>query len=190
MKKYNRDKRKTYKTRIRNIHKYDKCDGNDKYKRIHIRIHYDGYNQTEYVKVIYGKTRDTHAQKYVNITNTINDIFPEINEPHIARTYRANAPYRKFIPQQTNYTRPKEEEYTRTIYEYDRVKCIIYDDKLEMIYYGILRRSIYINKDSIEYMLHKGNRSIRVKKFIPFTDKINGVDIKEIMKHNVEIYRI
>lgn len=190
MKKYNRDKRAKYNARMKNINTHDTFNTHDKYKRIHINVHYDRYNHTEYIPIIYKKTRNNKAQTYVNITNAINDIFPEINEPHTKHIYRANAPYRKFIPQEINYTRQKCEEETRTIYRRERVKCIIYNNEHKMIHYGIFIRTISINGKEITYELHRANRHIEVKPFIPFTQTINGVGIKEIWRHNVEIYHI
>ena len=93
MKKYNRDKRARYNAHIKKINTHDTCDAHDRYNRIHIHVRYDRYNHTEYIPIIYGKTRDTHAQTYVNITNLVNDIFPEINEPHTAHIYNSKNTY-------------------------------------------------------------------------------------------------
>ena len=102
MKKYNRDKRARYNAHIKNMQTHDTCNAHDKRTRIHIDVHYDGYNHTQYVKIIYGKTRDTHAQTYVNTTNAIRDIFPELDKEHTSHVHRATAPYKRFIP--TEYT--------------------------------------------------------------------------------------
>ena len=189
MKKYNRDKRASYNARNKKINTHETYNAHNKYKRIHIQIRYANYNHIEYVPVIYGKTRNNKAQTYVNITNVINDIFPEINKPHTAHTYRATAEYHRYIPQETDYTRPEYDD-TRTTYRRERVKCIIYNDKQEIIHYGIFIRTIEINDKNATYKLHRSNRYIEVKPFIPFTQTINGVDIHEIWRHNVEIYRI
>ena len=193
--KYNTRKRATYKINTRKMaHMKDEiCDARNNIQRIHINVHYDTYNHTEYVPIIYRKTRNNKAQRYVNITNAINDIFPDINTPHTAHTYRATAPYKAFIPTTNTYLPPLSllyKEETHTIYKRDRVKCIIYNDAQEIIHYGIFIRTIDINGKDIIYKLHRSNRCIEVKPFIPFTQTINGVDIHEIWRHNVEIYRI
>lgn len=189
MKKYNRDKRATYNARV-NKHRHinDKRDKQNR-QRIHIPIRYANYNRIEYIPIIYGKTRDNKAQTYVNIHNAIRDIFPSIDKPHTQHIHRATAEYHKYIPQETDYTRPEYDD-TYTIYRRERVKCIIYNDKQEIIHYGIFTRTIEINDKDTTYKLHRSNRCIEVKPFIPFTQTINGIDIHEIWRHNVEIYRI
>ena len=192
MKKYNRDKRARYNAQIKKINTHDTCDAHDKYKRIHIQIHYDRYNRTEYVPIIYGKTRDTHAQTYVNITNAINDIFPEINKPHTAHVYRATCEYHKYIPQETYYTRPEPEpdtinKDTRT------VKCIIMNDNEDIIYIGKMRRTrtVNITQGTIDITLHKGTRTMRAYERAISPDRIiHSITVREIKAHDVEIYYI
>lgn len=190
--KYNTRKRATYKINTRKMAHMNNeiCDAQNNIQRIHIQVKYDTYNHTQYVPIIYGKTRNNKAQKYVNITNAINDIFPDINAPHTAHIYRATAPYKAFIPTETTYTRPRYKEEPHTIYKRERVKCIIYNDAQEIIHYGIFIRTIDIQDGDITYKLHRSDRCIEVKPFIPFTQTINGVDIHEIWRHNVEIYKI
>lgn len=192
MQRYNRDKRATYNARNRKINTHDTCDGHDTHKRMKIKIHvrYDGYDKSIYIPIIYGKTRNTHAQRYVGMHNIIRDIFPEIDAPHTQHIYRATCEYHKYIPQETYYTRPRYEEETHTIYKRERVKCIIYNNEQEIIHYGIFIRTMEINGKDITYKLHRSDRYIEVKPFIPFTQTINGVDIHEIWRNNVEIYRI
>ena len=189
--KYNRDKRGTYNARI-NKHRRtgeicDRCD------RIHTRIRYDGCDKIEYIPIIYGKARDTHERTYVSVTNVMNEIFPEINAPHNTHIYRATAPYRKFIITQPAipHTAPEHmmDEYRYTATRTGRVKCIIYSND-KIIYTGVLRRTIEIDGKDIRITLHKANRSIQVKPYIPMTDEIHGVPIREIYKHDVEIYKI
>lgn len=203
--KYNRDKRGTYNARIRAraYDKYDAQDTQDKRARIHIPIHYDGYNRVEYMPIIYSKTRDTRARTYVNITNAIRDIFPEIDAPHTAHTYRATAPYRKY-PQRDNtpYTRALKwyeqmiEESTReqTIYKDTRtVKCIILNDKNTPIYIGMMRRTRTVNRTqgTIHIMLHKGKRTLQAYERAVDPDKIiHNITVREIKAHDVEIYYI
>lgn len=191
MRQYNRYKRATNKLKTRKITQmHDKCDGRN--RQIHIHIRYANYNRIEYVKVIHGKTRNNKAQTYVNMTNAMNEIFPEINAPHNKHTHRATAPYHKYIPTRTNYTAP-EGMMDKYIYKYTdtrRVKCIIYNTKNEMIHYGIFRRTKEINGRHITITLHSSDRSIQVKPYIPMTNKIHGIELKEIYRHGVEIYRI
>lgn len=192
MKKYNRDKRARYNARIKNINTYGTYNAHNKHKRIHIPIRYANYNRIEYVPIIYGKTRDTHAQRYVNITNAINDIFPEINKPHTSHTYRATATYHKFIPQETEYTRPEPEP--DTIHEDTRtVKCIIMNDNEDVIYIGMMRRTRTINRTQgrIYITLHKGTRTMQAYERAVDLDRIiHSMTIREIKAHDVEIYYI
>lgn len=202
--KYNRDKRGTYNARIRAraYDRYGAQDTQDKRARIHIPIHYDGYNRVEYIPIIYSKTRDTRARTYVNITNAIRDIFPEIDAPHTAHTYRATAPYRKYPRRDdTPYTRAlkwreqvmEESIKEHTIYKDTRtVKCIIFNTHDKMIYYGWIRRTriVDLTAQTATYTLHRNKRSIDVRTYIPRTDTIKGVSIQEIRKHDVEIYHI
>lgn len=197
MKRYNRDKRATYGARTRAQARmqdtHDTRERRNPYKRIHIRVIYDGYNHTEYVPIIYGKTRDTRAQAYVNTVNAINDIFPDINAPHATHVYRAITPYHKYIPQATTYTAPEGMMDAHT-YKYapkiERKKCIIYGTQDKIIYMGILRRKIETQDDDVHITLYRGDRMIRVKPYIPRTETIHGVTIQEIYKHDVEFYQI
>lgn len=192
MKKYNRDKRATYNARIKNINTHDICDTHDKYKRIHIKIHYDGYDRIEYIPIIYRKTRNNKAHIYTSMTNAIRDIFPSIDAPHTAHTYRATAPYHKYIPQETYYTRPKQEP--DTVYEDTRtVKCIIMNDKEEIIYIGMMRRTRTVNttQGTIDIMLYRNKRKMQAYERAIDPDRIiHSVTVREIKAHDVEIYYI
>lgn len=192
MKKYNRDKRARYNAHIKKINTHGTCDAHDKYKRIHIHIHYDRYNHTEYIPIIYGKTRDTHAQTYVNITNAINDIFPEINKPHTAHIHRATATYHRYIPQETHYTRPEPE--LDTIHEDTHtVKCIIMNDEEDIIYIGMMRRTrtVNITQGTIDITLHKGKRTMQAYERAINPDRIiHSMTVRDIKAHDVEIYYI
>lgn len=192
MKKYNRDKRGTYNARIKKINTHDTCDTQDKRTRIHIHIHYDGYNHTEYVKIIYGKTRDTHAQTYVNITNAINDIFPEINEPHINHIYRATCEYHRYIPQETHYTRPEPEPDTINK-DTHTVKCIIVNDNEDIVYIGMMRRTrtVNITQGTIDIILHRNKRTMQAYERAIDPDRIiHSMTVRDIKAHDVEIYYI
>ena len=192
MKKYNRDKRMINKSRVRrNKYTHDTCDGRNR-PRIHIPIRYANYNRIEYVPIIYGKTRDTHAQRYVKITNIITDIFPEINAPHNAHIYRATAPYHKYIPQETDYKRPEPEP--DTIHEDTRtVKCIIINDNEDVIYIGKIRRTrtVNITKGTIDITLHRNKRTMTAHERAIDPDRIiHSITVREIKAHDVEIYYI
>jgi len=193
--KYNRRKRGTYNARTRRIHINDAYSDTHRAQRIHIHIapHYDGYNRTEYARTIYNKTRDNSARTYVNITNTINDIFPQINAPHNAHTHRATAPYHKHIPQATDISPPDPDTQEHTIYrDTRRVKCIIFNAHNEMIHYGIFSRTRTVNLTTrtATYTLHRNKRSIEVQPYIPTTTHIHGISIQEIRAHGVEFYHI
>lgn len=191
MKKYNREKRGTYNARIRNIRTHDTCETSIR-PRIHIQIRYANYNRIEYVPIIYGKTRNTHAQRYVNITNIINDIFPEINAPHTQHVYRATCEYHKYIPQETDYTRPEPEPDT-IITTTHTTKCIIMNDNEDIIYIGMMRRTrtINITKGTIDITLHKGTRTMKAyERAINPDTRIHNITIREIKAHDVEIYYI
>lgn len=204
MQKYNRDKRATYNARIKNINAHDTYNAHDKRTRIHINVHYDGYNHTQYVKIIYGKTRDTRAQTYVNTTNAINDIFPDINAPHNAHTHRANAPYHKFIPQPHNhisYNRHTQRipRYLRgedkdTIHKDTRtVKCIIMNYDEEIVYIGMMRRTRTVNatQGTIDITLHRNKRTMQAHERAIDPDRIiHSMTVREIKAHDVEIYYI
>ena len=203
MKKYNRDKRATYNARIKKIKTHETCDTHDKYKRIHIHIHYDRYDSTEYVPIIYRKTRNNKAQTYVNTTNAINDIFPDINAPHNAHTYRANAPYRKYPKtDDTPYTRAlkwqervmEESMNEQRIYKDTRtVKCIIMNYDEEIVYIGMMRRTRIINasQGTIDVTLHRNERTMQAYERAIDPDRIiHGMTIRDIKAHDVEIYYI
>lgn len=199
MKKYNREKRGTYNAQAHAMrHAYnDKCDGCDKhdpYARIHTQIRYDTYNETVYITEIYKKTRDTKAQTYVNITNAINDIFPQINKPHADHTYRATAPYKQRIPQSPAipYTAPEHmmDTYTYKHTDISTVKCIIYGTHDNILYIGWMKRTMETGTNGIRITLHKGNRMLDVHPYVPRTATIHGVELKEIWRKGVEIYQI
>lgn len=189
MKRYNREKRGTRNAHMKKMHTHEKCNVRP---RIHIHIKYDGYNKTEYIPIIYTKTRDNKARTYVGITNIIRDIFPSIDAPHTHHIHRATATYHKYIPQTTHYTRPEQEpdtinKDTRT------VKCIIMNDNEEIIYIGRIRRTRTINytKGTIDIMLHKGTRTMQAYERAINPDRIiHSITVREIKAHDVEIYYI
>lgn len=193
MKRYNREKRGTYKTRM-NKHRYthEKRERRNRSKCIHIHIHYDGYNRTEYIPIIYTKARDNKARTYVGITNIIRDIFPSIDAPHTHHIHRATATYHKYIPQTTHYTRPEQEpdtinKDTRT------VKCIIMNDNEDIIYIGKMRRTRTVNytKGTIDIMLHRNKRTMQAYERAINPDRIiHSITVREIKAHDVEIYYI
>lgn len=203
MKKYNRDKRAKYNAHIKKMHMHDTCNAHDKRTRIHINVHYDGYNHTQYVKIIYGKTRDTHAQTYVNTTNAIRDIFPELDKEHTSHVYRANAPYRKY-PQnnETPYTRAlkwqehvmEESMKEQTIYKETRtVKCILMNYDEEIMYIGMMRRTrtINVSQHTIDITLHRNKRTMKAYERAIDPDRIiHSVTVRDIKAHGVEIYYI
>lgn len=167
---------------------------NDTYARIHIPIRYDNYNATTYIQVIYGKTRDTHAQRYVGMHNAIREIFPSIEQPHTQRIYRATAEYHRYIAHATDYARPHlnaDETSDHADYK-PRTKCIIYDRHDQLIHYGIFGRTRTINYITHEThtTLHRANRSYEVYPYIPRTDTILGVSVAHIKAQGVEIYHI
>lgn len=207
MKRYNKDRRAINKARTRTMR--DTCDAQNTRKtpRIHIPIKYDGYAQTTYMKVIYGKTRNTKERTYVGVTNAINELFPEINAPHNAHTYRANAPYRKYILTGGIYRtplhtfsdepdRPRRHEGNgepRSIQTETRMaKCIIFDADDRIIHYGWLRRTKKIYRDApyIRIILHRNDRTLEVRPYMTGKKQIHGVDIAEIQAHDVEMYYI
>lgn len=194
MKKHIKARRTQYKSHLRRTkHTLDACDtSNTTSRRIHIPIRYDGYARTEYVKVVYGKTRNTRTHTYISVTNTINEIFPEINAPHNAHTYRGTAPYRKFIPQETDYSPPAREP--DTIHKDTRtVKCIIMNGDDEIIYIGMMRRTRTVNvtRGTIDIMLHRNDREMDAYEIAIDPDRIiHGITVREIKAHGVEIYYI
>lgn len=201
MQKYNARKRGTYRqatqaTTQRINAQHDKCDGHDacdRYKHIHIRIKYDTYNRNGYISDIYRKTRDTHAQRYTNIVNAINEIFPEINEPHTQHTHRANAEYHKFIPHapEIPYTAPENAfTYTRHTTDTDTVKCIIYGTNDQILHIGWMKRTIETHDTNIRITLHRNDRHMDVHPYVPRTDTIHGVPLMEIYRNKVEIYQV
>lgn len=193
MKKYNREKRNTYKAHNRkHTHKNgDDCGAPNSHKRIHIPIRYDGYNHTNYCVIRYGNTHKHTARTYVAVTNIINEICPEINAPHTARTHLGTAPYHRFIPQATDYMPPEDmmATYTYTYHDTRTAKCIIFDADGTLIHYGIFRRTIDIHDGTATITLHRGDRNIEVRPYIPATDTINGVPTREIRKH-AEMYHL
>lgn len=194
MKKYNRDKRAKYNAHIKRMQTHDTCNAHDKRIRIHIDVHYDGYNHTQYVKIIYGKTRNTHAQTYVNVTNAIRDIFPEIDKEHTAHTYRANAPYRKHPPEYIHRETPKYMKLEDNITKDTRtVKCIIMNDDEDIIYIGMMRRTRITNatRGTINITLHRNKRTMQAyERAVDLDRVIHGMTIREIKTHDVEIYYI
>lgn len=167
---------------------------NDTYARIHIPIRYDNCNATTYMPVIYGKTRDTHAQRYVGMHNAIREIFPSIEQPHTQHIHRATAEYHTYIAQATDYTRPRmnaDETSDHADYK-PRTKCIIFNAHDKLIHYGIFGRTRTINYITREThtTLHRANRSYEVYPYIPRTDTILGVSVALIKAQGVEIYHI
>ena len=212
MKRYNRDKRAIYNARNKNIQAYDRCDAQDKRTRIHISIQYDGYAQTTYMPIIHRKTRNTHAQRYVNTTNAINNIFPDINAPHNARTYRATAPYRKYPKRDTRndtiidninitelheraykwYNTVAQETHGEIYKDKRRARCIIYNgDKIIHMDVFVRERIIDTHKHTITTILHRNDRSLEVYDHIISPDaKIYNHTVREIKAQDVEIYNI
>ena len=194
MKKYNRDRRGAYNAQTRHIHINDECG--DAYNhatriRVHIKPRYDGYKQTIYTRDIW-RTRDTRTQQYINMLNTINDIFPDINAPHNRHLYRGTAPYRKFIPPRTDISPPETQTTPVPTTDTKRVKCIIYDRHDNIIYMGIFRRTREIDtlNQRVHTYLHRGDRQIEVKFYVPDGQQIYGMPTSEIYAHGVEIYHI
>ena len=203
MKKYNTRKRGTYKAHTRKIKIYEKRDTRNKAQRIKIHIHYDGYNDTRYDgHIIPQPPRNNETQRYINITNTINDIFPNINAPHNAHTQRANASYHKFIPQPHNHI-----SYSRRIQYIPRylrgddkdtivkdtrtVKCIILNDDDKVLYIGKIRRTRTVNRTrgTIDIILHKGEEEYEAQERAVNQDMIiHGMTIRKIRTYGVEIY--
>lgn len=197
MKKYNRERRATYNAHVRKINTHDTCDGHDThdtYKQVHVHMRYDGQKRTVYTPTLFKRTSTARIQKrkHVDIPNAINDIFPDINAPDNAHIYTGTAPYKQFIPQETHYTRPidADEEHIHTSTK--RAKCVIYNRKDEIIYCGIFNRTRTIDYATHEAhtTLHRADRSIEVYPYIPTTDTIYGMDIKEVYKYDVEFYHI
>lgn len=193
--KYNRRKRGAYNARTRRIHINDMRDAQDtQSQRIHIQIgvRYDGYNRTEYTHTIYNKTRNNSARTHVNVTNTINDIFPQINAPHNAHTYRAIAPYKKFIPRETDIS-PREPEPDTIHTDTRTVKCIILNSDEDIVYIGMMRRTRTVNvtRGRIDITLHRNKRTMQAHERAIYQDRvIHGITVKDIKAHGVEIYYI
>ena len=191
MKKYNREKRASYKTHARNINTHDTHDTCDtpNIKHIHINMKYDGYNRTPYDnKCVPATPRKNKTRIYIGMLNAMHDIF---NTPE-QRTYRANAEYHAFIPQHnTDYMPPEHmmEEYTRSYTETKRVKCIIFNTHGDMIHYGTFRRTIYMHDKHIIYTLHRADRSIEVKPYHT-THTIKGYTEHQLHEHGVELYQV
>lgn len=195
MKRYNRDKRATYKTRTRATRTHDTCDACDTHDTcdIHIPVKYDGYKRTIYMRVIHGKTRDTHAQIHVGVTNAIRTTFPEL-DTHTAQTHMATAPYRIHPPEYTPTHRPRYMTNEDTIIKDTRtVKCIIYNTHDEIIYIGMMRRTRVVNttQGTIDITLHRNDRTMDAYEYAVAPDtRIHGVKACDIRAHGVEIYRI
>lgn len=197
MKKYNKDgraRRKAYTHAIqRATHTHDKCNARD---RIRIYARYTTYNKMGYISDIYRRTRDNRSRIYTGMTNAMNEIFPEINAPHNAHTYRAIAPYRVHIHLPTDNirtTRYTHEDAGGEVYKDTRTtKCIIFNDD-RIIYMGTLRRTRIVdtNEGTIRTTLHRNKRTMDVKDHIADPDtKIHGVTIRDIKAHDVELYDI
>lgn len=191
MKKYNRDKRASYKTHARNTQIDDNCDAtkqHNPYKNIHISVKYDGYNRTQYDNCIPATPHRNNTRKYVGMINAINSIF-NTDKPQL---HTANAKYKAFIPQQdTDYQPPEHmmDEYTRNYTETKRVKCIIFNTRGEMMHYGTFIRTINMWNGHATYTLHRANRSIEVKLYHT-AHTIKGYTEHELHEHNVELYQI
>ena len=200
MKKYNRERRNTRNARAhaqsRTYEKYDERDGRDRYARIQITPRYDTHNRDGYIADVYRRTRDTHAQEYVGMTNAMREIFPEM-DTHTEHVYRGTAPYKQHIltPPDTPYTPPREQiDVTDDL---ARVKCVIFKDD-EIIHMGVfIRTRTTITKYTVSrtethtvIKLHRGDRSIEVRAYIPPTPTIHGLTLSEIRKHGVELYHI
>ena len=190
MKKYNKEKRAGYKAYIHThaYHKHDTHDAYNPYKYIHISPRYDTYNSTTYI-VEFARSRDTHAQQYIAITNAINDIFPDINAPHNAHTYAGVAPYRKYIIGDTNIQRPRQLETPSTYTDTKRAKCMVYNKRGEFIYAGHIRRTIEIYDDTVTVTLHMADRHMRVYPYMP-TEGRCGFTVEDLRKYGVEFYHI
>lgn len=201
MKKYNRNKRASYKTHARKIEVHDACDTHDTcdthekhdthdtLKSIHIHVLYDGYNRTPYDnKCIPATPRKDKTRIYIGMLNAMHDIFDTPKQ----HTHRANGEYHAFIPQHdTDYMPPEHmmETYTRTYTETKRVKCIIFNTHGDMIHYGTFRRTIYMHNNSITYTLHRADRSIEVKPYHT-AHTIKGYTEHELHMHDVELYQV
>lgn len=185
MKRYNREKRAGYKTHTR-ARKHAQREG---YKpQIHAR--YEGYKRIEYIAE-YARGRDTHEQIYVNTTNAINAIFPDINAPHNAQTHLPRAPYRQRIPEAPRNPRTRPEyESTQIHTDTRKAKCMIYDRYGILIYFGIIRRTREIREGELHITLHKGDRHIEAYAYVPADKDIYGYTIQQLRAHNIEFYHI
>lgn len=206
MKKYNRDKRSTRNANTRKIRVNEIRDTREYDIYAHIHIHapqYDGYKRTQYDNGVFTHKRKSKEQRYIDTMNAINDIFPELNGEHHAHIYRANAQYHAFIPPRTNKAWEEERNEEDFVFTHlDTIdtrtaKCIIFNEHDEIIYIGKIRRTIktYIyggenGKPHAEITLHKGDRDMRVRPYIPLIDTIHGVSIEYIRAQDVELYHI
>lgn len=203
MKKYNTRKRATYnQASTQKTHTLNATHNTQKarktHKDIHISIRYDGYARTKYDN---GILHDRHASKdqiYTNITNAVNDTFPEINAPRNAHTHRALSPYKSVILTEPDipYTPPSELNKHTSEYESTaRKKCVIFNTHDEIIYMGVFTRTIHITRigkthGTATITLYRNDRSIQVYPYIPRTNNIHGMTLKDIREHDVELYHI
>lgn len=194
MKKYNRERRATYKMHTR-THTYDIHDICDRYIHIHVHARYDGHKQTTYIAE-YARGRDTHASTYVRMLNAINDTFPELNELHTEHIYMANAPYRQFVFMPTDIHAPEIEPYTYKYTDTRRAKCLIYNARDELVHMGIFKRTIHIYEDArmdikeAHITLHnKAGDKLRVHAYVPSANTLHGHTVAELRKRGIEFYQ-
>lgn len=198
MKRYNRDKRGTYNARTRKINIHEVCDTHeyDIYKHIHIKPHYDGYSDIRYDTPVIRPPRTNKTHIYIGIHNAIRDIFPHIDAPHTQHIYRGTAPTHKIPPEYTRREIPRymmNEDKEHINKDTRTVKCIIMNDKDEVIYIGNIRRTREVNytRGTIHITLHKGERTINAhERAIDPNMKIHGITVSDIKAHDVEIYYI
>lgn len=198
MKKYRQSKRGIYKAHTRKLYTHDTCGGRDIHKligkRIHITPTYDGYRHIEYMSDVYKKERNNRTRTHIGMTNVMRETFPEIDTPHTQKTYRGTAPARKYAPRQGTYKEPPKytQHVSNTHKDRRTVKCIIYNRNDEIIYIGTMNRTRIVDMDrhTIHITLHRNKRTMDARECVPPTKKIHGVDIQDIRKHGVEIYRI
>ena len=207
MKKYNTRKRATYnQASTQKTHTLNATHNTQKtrktHKDIHISIRYDGYARTKYDNGILHDRHTSKEQTYTNITNALNDTFPEINAPHNAHTHRAIAPYKRVILTEPDipYTAPSDlqSDPTNIHTEYEntaRKKCVIFNTHDEIIHMGVFTRTIHIDRygkyhGTATITLYRNDRSIQVYPYIPRTNNIHGMTLKDIREHDVELYHI
>lgn len=191
MRRYNKDKRATRKAHIQAQGvTHEAHEAQDIFAHIHIDERYDGYKQTIYIAE-FERTRDTHAKRYVEMTNIINEILPEINAPHTDKTYLATSPYTiRTLYGEHKYTEPHAYgDDTKPIIQMKRAKCIIYNRQGEFIHADTFIRRIKLYRDELEITLHRGQRQIHVYPYAP-TDGLHGYSIQELRRRGVEFYMI